>query len=93
MPSGACTRPRSLGRTKRRSSNGTPGSGTAAPAGDERETIDALLAERGVDVVTIDGWRAIDRRELESGREAQRPRVKLASRDELLDASRATQRA
>ena len=48
------------------------------------EPIDALLAERGVDVVTADGWRAIDGQELEAGRSASRPRVKLASRDELL---------
>jgi ferredoxin--NADP+ reductase len=48
------------------------------------EPIDALLAERGVDVVTADGWRAIDGQELEAGRSADRPRVKLASRAELL---------
>ena len=52
------------------------------------EPIDALLAERKVDVVTADGWRAIDGRELEAGRGAERPRVKLASRDELLAAAR-----
>jgi hypothetical protein len=37
--------------------------------------------------VTVDGWRAIDGHELERGRSAQRPRVKLASRDELLSAA------
>jgi ferredoxin/flavodoxin---NADP+ reductase len=52
------------------------------------ETIDGLLAERGVDVVTADRWHAIDGRELERGRAQQRPRVKLASRDELLAAAR-----
>jgi ferredoxin--NADP+ reductase len=52
------------------------------------ESIDALLAERGVDVVTAEGWRAIDGHELERGRSTQRPRVKLASRDELLAAAR-----
>ena len=52
------------------------------------ETIDALLAERGVDVVSVEGWRAIDGQELERGRSAERPRVKLASRDELLAAAR-----
>ena len=50
----------------------------------EGEPIDALLAEREVDVVTADGWRAIDGHELERGRSASRPRVKLAARDELL---------
>jgi ferredoxin/flavodoxin---NADP+ reductase len=53
------------------------------------EPIDALLAERGVDVVTAEGWRAIDGHELEAGRSARRPRVKLASRDELLAAASA----
>ena len=68
-------------------------SGALVPAGDDRETIDALLAERGIDVVTVEGWRTIDRQELASGRDAQRPRVKLASREELLDAAHAAQRA
>ncbi len=49
--------------------------------------IDGLLAERKVGVVTVEGWRAIDGRELEAGRGADRPRVKLASRDELLAAA------
>ena len=49
-----------------------------------REQIDALLAERKPNLVTIEGWRAIDTHEVEGGRAAQRPRVKLASRDELL---------
>jgi ferredoxin/flavodoxin---NADP+ reductase len=52
-----------------------------------REEIDALLAERRPDLVGIEGWRAIDRLELEHGRQEQRPRVKLASRDELLAAA------
>ena len=51
------------------------------------EPIDALLAERGVDVVTVEGWRAIDQQELERGRGERRPRVKLASREELLAAA------
>jgi ferredoxin/flavodoxin---NADP+ reductase len=51
------------------------------------EPIDGLLAERGLDVVDADGWRAIDGQELERGRGADRPRVKLASRDELLAAA------
>jgi ferredoxin/flavodoxin---NADP+ reductase len=51
------------------------------------EPIDGLLAEREIGVVTADGWRAIDAHELETGRGADRPRVKLASRDELLAAA------
>jgi ferredoxin/flavodoxin---NADP+ reductase len=56
-----------------------------APAKPGRQPIDALLAERAPDAVTIDGWRAIARHELERGRSERRPRVKLASREELLD--------
>jgi ferredoxin--NADP+ reductase len=52
-----------------------------------RDRLDALLAKRKPDVVTEDGWRAIDRYELERGRGEQRPRVKLASREELLSAA------
>ena len=37
--------------------------------------------------MTADGWRAIDARELRMGEEAERPRVKLASREELLAAT------
>jgi ferredoxin--NADP+ reductase len=55
------------------------------PAG---EGIDALLAQRKPDVVTADGWHAIDAHERERGRGAERPRVKFASRDELLAAAR-----
>jgi ferredoxin--NADP+ reductase len=58
------------------------------PERPEREQIDALLAERKPDLVTADGWRAIDAHERELGRGAQRPRVKLATRDELLAAAR-----
>ena len=57
----------------------------APPAG--RDEIDALLAERQPDLVTEDAWRAIDARELEAGLEQERPRVKLASREELLAAA------
>jgi ferredoxin--NADP+ reductase len=56
----------------------------ADPSHPGREQIDALLAERHADVVTAEGWRAIDAKELDRGRIEQRPRVKLASRDELL---------
>jgi ferredoxin/flavodoxin---NADP+ reductase len=54
-----------------------------------REAIDALLAERKPDLVSVDDWYAIDRHELERGRQEERPRVKLASRDELLGATNA----
>ncbi|MDX6697143.1 MAG: ferredoxin/flavodoxin---NADP+ reductase [Solirubrobacteraceae bacterium] len=57
---------------------------------EDPDAIDALLTERQPDLVTADGWRAIDAREIERGREADRPRVKLASRDELLAAAAAS---
>ena len=38
--------------------------------------------------MTIEGWRAIDAHELRRGAEEERPRVKLASREELLAATK-----
>jgi ferredoxin--NADP+ reductase len=65
--------------------------GLPEPANPGREQIDALLAERKPDLVTVEGWRAINAHELERGRSEKRPRVKLASRDELLAAAQASQ--
>jgi len=59
----------------------------AEPPNPRREQIEALLAERRPDLVTVEGWRAIDRREVEQGERRERPRVKLATRDELLQAA------
>jgi ferredoxin/flavodoxin---NADP+ reductase len=58
-----------------------------APERPDREQIDALLAERAPDLVTTEGWHAIDASERERARGADRPRVKLVSRDELLAAA------
>jgi ferredoxin/flavodoxin---NADP+ reductase len=55
-----------------------------ATAGD----VDALLAARGVEVVSYAGWEHIDRVEREAGEPQGRPRVKLCSWDELLAAAR-----
>jgi ferredoxin--NADP+ reductase len=64
--------------------------GTLPPPSDhDTDQIDALLAERKPDLVTIEGWRAIDGHELELGQSRRRPRVKLASREELLAAAAA----
>jgi ferredoxin--NADP+ reductase len=63
------------------------------PPNPVREQIDELLAERRPDLVTTVGWRAIDAHELERGHSEQRPRVKLASREELLGAAGATKPA
>jgi ferredoxin--NADP+ reductase len=48
-----------------------------------------LLADRGAEPVLYSGWGAIDAREQELGGPQGRPRVKLATWDELLDAARA----
>jgi len=58
-----------------------------APPHPDRAAVDALLAERAPDLVTAEGWRLIDRHELARGSRERRPRVKLASRDELLAAA------
>ncbi|HST26692.1 MAG TPA: FAD-dependent oxidoreductase [Gaiellaceae bacterium] len=52
------------------------------------EAVDALLAERGVDVVMQSGWELIDTFERGCGEPLGRPRVKLASWEELLRAAR-----
>jgi ferredoxin--NADP+ reductase len=49
--------------------------------------VDALLDERGVRRVMYTGWQAIDERERAAGEKQGRPRVKLATWDELLDAA------
>jgi ferredoxin--NADP+ reductase len=54
----------------------------------EPHGLDALLAERDVDVVMYAGWEAIDALERERGSGQGRPRVKLATWDELLAAAR-----
>jgi ferredoxin--NADP+ reductase len=57
------------------------------PPNPAREQIDALVAKRKPNLVAVDGWRAIDAHERGRGRSERRPRVKLASRDELLAAA------
>jgi ferredoxin/flavodoxin---NADP+ reductase len=55
--------------------------------GGDPAAIDALLAERGVDVVTQAGWEAIDTAERSAGEPQGRPRIKLAEWDALLAAA------
>jgi ferredoxin--NADP+ reductase len=62
-------------------------SGRLRPAG-SADAVDALLAERGVDVVMYPGWELIDKLEMERGAPHGRPRIKLARWDELLKAAR-----
>ena len=51
----------------------------AEPTG---ESLDDLLAARGVIVVDQTGWNTLDTHECESGKEVGRPRVKVTNRDE-----------
>ncbi len=60
----------------------------ALAAGGSAADVDALLSERGVDVVTQSGWEAIDAVERSLGEPLGRPRVKLCRWDELLAAAR-----
>jgi ferredoxin/flavodoxin---NADP+ reductase len=58
------------------------------PADPDRDSMEALLAERQPDAVTYAGWQAVDRVEREAGQPHGRPRVKLCSFEELLEAAR-----
>ena len=57
------------------------------------DTIDELLTERGVDVVTYEGWERIDAIERTHGEAQGRPRVKLCTWDELLAAAKSSPQA
>jgi len=59
-----------------------------APADPERDSMEALLAERQPDAVSYAGWQAVDRVEREAGQPHGRPRVKLCSFEELLEAAK-----
>jgi ferredoxin--NADP+ reductase len=48
-------------------------------------TLEDLLAERGVEPVLYAGWEAIDAAERSAGEPHGRPRIKLATWDDLLD--------
>jgi ferredoxin/flavodoxin---NADP+ reductase len=58
------------------------------PARERELDLDALLAERGVEVVRYEGWDAIDGVERARGAEQGRPRIKLVTWDDLLAAAR-----
>ena len=51
------------------------------------DAVDALLAERDARAVLYHGWTAIDELERAAGDKLGRPRVKLRTWDELLDAA------
>ena len=58
------------------------------PRDPDRDALEELIAERRPDHVTYAGWEAIDRAEKGLGEPHGRPRVKLCSFDELLEAAR-----
>jgi ferredoxin--NADP+ reductase len=60
-----------------------------APADPDRDSMEALVAERQPDAVSYAGWQAVDRAEREAGEPHGRPRVKLCSFQELLEAAKA----
>ena len=49
--------------------------------------VETLLLERGVRLVVYDGWTSIDELERTTGEKLGRPRVKLCTWDELLNAA------
>jgi ferredoxin--NADP+ reductase len=57
------------------------------PADPDRDALDALVAERRPDAVSYDGWLAIDEAEKSAGEPHGRPRVKLCTFEELLQAA------
>jgi ferredoxin/flavodoxin---NADP+ reductase len=59
------------------------------PADPSREALEELLSERAPEHVTYEGWAAIDSAEKAAGEPHGRPRVKLTTTEELLDAARA----
>ncbi|MDR0592478.1 MAG: FAD-dependent oxidoreductase [Bifidobacteriaceae bacterium] len=60
-----------------------------APAPDRSPgSLPELLRARGIEVVTWDGWLAIDAAERLKGAAEGRPRAKLATRREMVDAAR-----
>jgi ferredoxin/flavodoxin---NADP+ reductase len=58
------------------------------PADPSRDSLEELLHERKPDHVTYTGWEAIDRAEKAAGEPHGRPRVKLTTTEELLEAAR-----
>jgi ferredoxin--NADP+ reductase len=56
------------------------------------EDVDALLLERGTRPVLYEGWTSIDELERAAGEKLGRPRLKLCTWDELLEAAEAVAR-
>ena len=63
------------------------------PGDPERDSIEALLAERQPEAVSYAGWQAMDRAEREAGRAARPPAREAVPFDELLEAAKDATRA
>jgi ferredoxin/flavodoxin---NADP+ reductase len=59
-----------------------------SPSDPDRDSLEALIAERQPDAVSYAGWQAVDRVEREAGEPQGRPRIKLCSFEELLEAAK-----
>jgi ferredoxin/flavodoxin---NADP+ reductase len=59
-----------------------------SPADSDRDSLEALIAERQPDAVSYAGWLAVDRAERQAGEPHGRPRIKLCSFEELLEAAK-----
>ena len=57
------------------------------PQEPNRDALEALIAERVPDLVTYQGWRAIDAAEIAAGEPQGRPRVKFTTWDGLIQAA------
>lgn len=55
----------------------------------ETEAIPALLAERGINYTTVEGWHRLDEHEIALGEAVGRPRIKVVPRDEMVAISNA----
>jgi ferredoxin/flavodoxin---NADP+ reductase len=59
-----------------------------SPADPDRDSLEALLADRQPDAVSYAGWLAVDRAERQAGEPCGRPRIKLCSFEELLETAK-----
>lgn len=58
-----------------------------SPSQPDEESVEALLAERGVQFTTLDGWHRLDEHELALGAARGRERVKVVPREEMVEVS------
>ncbi len=62
--------------------------GRLPPAAGRIEDLEALFAERGIEVIGWSDWQAIDRAEIDGGKPAGRPREKLTDITEMIAVAR-----